>query len=118
MEENEKYLKELEIFKKEVNKVTIGERSMDYIKLNMGFFDDIFPDAVGCFYKNNNWHVYSIDDRKNAYISGPLNLNNAITYFISELPISLEKRNRYNYDNNFSLEIYTNLKEATGEKVR
>ena len=29
------------------------------------------PGAIGCYYKNNKWYIYRIDDRFNLLVNGP-----------------------------------------------
>jgi len=111
--ETDQHVEGLDVFKREVYKVLDGEENQCFImRLNLGFFDARVPDTVGCFCKNGNWHVYYTDDRINTRISGPMSLKNAITDFIRELPISTEKKRKYQYEDGFFPHSYGSLQEA------
>ena len=64
-------------------------------------FDNIFigecvskPNCIGCFYKEDGWYLYLVDDRFNLLRNGPFSLNGIIVALLHMLHIPAELQNR------------------------
>ena len=86
----EQYIKnKLESYLTASNLENTNKKSLDNIFINKIVGN---PGAVGCYYENEKWYLYQVDDHFHLLANGPFSLNGIVVGLASELCISKKYR--------------------------
>ena len=96
---NEKKQREKEIIVQEIFEIV--SKYNDAFPNNKVDLDNIFigkcvnkPGCIGCFWRDNGWFLYRVDDRFNLLANGPFSLNGIIVALLRMVYISSDFVNR------------------------